>query len=40
MKSNLFNCKIVLFKKNKLYVRDEIRKHIEEILPDYYGIRK
>ena len=27
-----------LFKTFKIY--DEIRKHIEEILPDYYGIRK
>ena len=27
-----------LFKTFK--ISDEIRKHIEEILPDYYGIRK
>ena len=27
-----------LFKKYN--ISDEIRKHIEEILPDYYGIRK
>ena len=25
---------------SKLKISDEIRKHIEEILPDYYGIRK
>ena len=25
---------------NKLNISDEIRQHIEELLPDYYGIRK